>query len=176
MRTPVRRGFTILELLIVIGILLAIGSLVLVNVLGASEKADLKLARAQLQAFENALETFRVEVKRWPTEEEGLAVLWSKDAIANEDDKAKYGGPYLKEPKPKDAWGNAWIYRTPSTIIEGANFDIVSIGPDGQEGTEDDISNHDGRKESGNDDFSDFSGGSGASGTSGGSGGAASGG
>ena len=154
---PRRRGFTILELLIVIGILLAIGSLVAVNVLGASEKADLKLARAQLQAFESALEQFRVEMKRWPTEEEGLTVLWSKEALANDDDKARYGGPYLKEAKPKDAWGNAWVFRVPSTIIEGQPFDIVSNGPDGQEGTEDDISNHDGRKES-SDDFSKFSG------------------
>jgi len=154
---PRRRGFTILELLIVIGILLAIGSLVAVNVLGASEKADLKLARAQLQAFESALEQFRVEMKRWPTEEEGLTVLWSKEALANDDDKARYGGPYLKEAKPKDAWGNAWVFRVPSTIIEGQPFDIVSNGPDGQEGTEDDISNHDGRKES-SDDFSEFSG------------------
>ncbi|MEY4117289.1 MAG: type secretion system protein GspG [Planctomycetota bacterium] len=161
MRTkPRRRGFTILELLIVIGILLAIGSLVAVNVLGASEKADLKLARAQLQAFESAIEQFRVEMKRWPTEEEGLAVLWSKDALANDDDKAKYGGPYLKEPKPKDTWGNVWVFRVPSTILEGQPYDIVSNGPDGQEGTEDDISNHDARKES-SDDFSEFSGGGG---------------
>ena len=159
------RGFTILELLIVIGILLAIGSLVLVNVLGASEKADLKLARAQLQAFENALETFRVELKRWPTDEEGLSVLWSKEAIATDEDKAKYGGPYLKEPKPKDTWGNAWIFHAPSTVIDGANFDIISIGPDGQEGTEDDISNHDGRKEAGGDDFGDFSGSDSSSGS-----------
>ena len=166
-RSPRRAGFTILELLIVIGILLAIGSLVLVNVLGASEKADLKLARAQLQAFENALETFRVEMKRWPTEEEGLAVLWSKEAVASDEDREKYGGPYLKEPKPKDTWGNEWIFRAPSTIVEGANFDIVSIGPDGEEGTEDDISNHDGRAEGGGaDDFSDFSGG-GSSGSGG---------
>jgi len=159
MRTkPRRRGFTILELLIVIGILLAIGSLVAVNVLGASEKADLKLARAQLQAFESAIEQFRVEMKRWPTEEEGLTVLWSKEALANDDDKAKYGGPYLKEPKPKDTWGNVWVFRVPSTILEGQPYDIVSNGPDGQEGTDDDISNHDARKES-SDDFSEFSGG-----------------
>jgi general secretion pathway protein G len=158
MRQIRRRGFTILELLIVIGILLAIGSLVLVNVLGASEKADLKLARAQLQAFENALETFRVEMKRWPTDDEGLAVLWSKEAVSSDEEKSKYGGPYLKEPKPNDTWGSAWIFRAPSTIIEGANFDIISIGPDKQEGTEDDITNHDARKESGDSEFSDFSG------------------
>lgn len=167
-----RRGFTILELLIVIGILLAIGSLVAVNVLGASEKADLKLARAQLQAFEGALEQFRVEMKRWPTEEEGLAVLWSKEALASDEDQARYGGPYLKEPKPKDAWGNVWVFRVPSTILEGANFDIVSNGPDGQEGTEDDVSNQDSRKEAGGDEFGEFSGGGGGStGTSGASGG-----
>ena len=167
-----RRGFTILELLIVIGILLAIGSLVAVNVLGASEKADLKLARAQLQAFEGALEQFRVEMKRWPTEEEGLAVLWSKEALASDEDQARYGGPYLKEPKPKDAWGNVWVFRVPSTILEGANFDIVSNGPDGQEGTEDDVSNQESRKEAAGDEFGEFSGGGGGStGTSGASGG-----
>jgi len=170
MRTkPRRRGFTILELLIVIGILLAIGSLVAVNVLGASEKADLKLARAQLQAFESALEQFRVEMKRWPSEEEGLAVLWSKEALASDEDKARYGGPYLKEAKPKDAWGNPWVFRVPSTILEGQPFDIVSNGPDGQEGTEDDISNHDSRKEAGGDEFGEFSGSGSGSGTSGGS-------
>ena len=167
-----RRGFTILELLIVIGILLAIGSLVAVNVLGASEKADLKLARAQLQAFEGALEQVRVEMKRWPTEEEGLAVLWSKEALASDEDQARYGGPYLKEPKPKDAWGNVWVFRVPSTILEGANFDIVTNGPDGQEGTEDDVSNQDSRKEAAGDEFGEFSGGGGGStGTSGASGG-----
>jgi general secretion pathway protein G len=164
-RRIARRGFTILELLIVIGILLAIGSLVLVNVLGASEKADVQLTRVQLDTFEDALDRFRVEMKR-------LAVLWSKDAIANDDDKAKYGEPYLKEPKPKDTWGSEWIYRAPSTIIEGANYDIVSIGPDKQEGTEDDITNHDGRKDDASGEFSDFAGSSG----SGGSGGSSSGG
>ena len=151
---------------------MANGSLVAVNVLGASEKADLKLARAQLQAFEGALEQFRVEMKRWPTEEEGLAVLWSKEALASDEDQARYGGPYLKEPKPKDAWGNVWVFRVPSTILEGANFDIVSNGPDGQEGTEDDVSNQDSRKEAAGDEFGEFSGGGGGStGTSGASGG-----
>jgi general secretion pathway protein G len=154
-----RRGFTILELLIVIGILIAISGLILVNVLGSSEKADKSLALVQIKAFEGALETFKAEVKRWPTEEEGLAVLWSRDALQEEADRAKWGGPYLKEPKPNDTWGNAWIYRQPSQIIEGFAFDIVSLGPDGQEGTEDDITNHDGKKgEDGEIDesFSDF--------------------
>lgn len=170
MRRPSRRapqGFTILELLIVIGILIAIAGLVLVNVLGASEKADRKLCLAQIKGFEGALEAFKVEMKRWPTEEEGLAALWSKDAISADEEKSKWGGPYLKEPKPKDNWGNAWLYRVPSEI-EGLPFDIVSFGPDGQEGTEDDISNHDDKKNADgevDDSFRDF--GSSSSGSTG---------
>lgn len=159
-RKPIaRRGFTILELLIVIGILIAISGLVLVNVLGASEKADKKLALAQIKAFEGALETFKAEVKRWPTEEEGLSVLWSRDALQEEADREKWGGPYLKEPKPKDTWGNAWIYRQPSQIVEGFPFDIICLGPDGQEGTDDDITNHDDKKNAEgeiDESFSDF--------------------
>ncbi|MBI1304782.1 MAG: type II secretion system protein GspG [Phycisphaera sp.] len=165
MKTRIRRnGFTILELLIVIGILLAIGGLVLVNLLGASDKSDIGLTQVQINTFKNELMKFRVEMKRWPTEEEGLAVLWSKDALANEEDRAKYTRPYLAEPAPRDRWGREWIYRQPSTIVEGADFDVVSLGPDGEEGTEDDITNHTARQDAAGDDFSEFSGGSGASG------------
>ena len=66
--------------------------------------------------------------------------------------------------KPKDAWGNAWIYRQPSQVVEGFAFDIISLGPDGQEGTEDDISNHDDKKNAEgeiDESFSDFTSGSG---------------
>lgn len=154
-----RRAFTILELLIVIGILLAIGGLVLYNVLGASEKADIKLAKAQIQGFERALEAFKLDMKRWPTEDEGLVVLWDKTRLDSDADQSLWGGPYLKEAKTKDAWGSEWIFRAPSTLREGQPYDIVSIGPDRQEGTEDDITNHQGRESTdGSDDFSDFTG------------------
>ena len=139
-----RRGFTILELLIVIGILLAIGGLVLVNVLGASEKADAGNTRIQLQAFEQALEQFKAEMKRWPSEEEGIVVLWSASNLEDDDDRERWGGPYLKKPAPTDLWGHEWIYRQPSEI-EGLDYDLISVGPDGEEGTEDDISIHEGR-------------------------------
>jgi len=155
-----RRAFTILELLIVIGILLAIGGLVLYNVLGASEKADVKLMQAQIQGFERALEAFKLDMKRWPSEDEGLVVLWDKSRLENEEDQSRWGGPYLKEPRTKDTWGSEWIYRNPSTLREEGGFDIVSVGPDRQEDTEDDITNHQGRESvDGSDEFSDFSGG-----------------
>ncbi|MCA9284755.1 MAG: type II secretion system major pseudopilin GspG [Phycisphaerales bacterium] len=160
-RPTTRRGFTILELLIVIGILLAIGGLVLYNVLGASEKADVKLAKAQIQSFESALEEFKFDMKRWPSEDEGLSVLWSKEKLDAEEDQDKWTGPYLKEPKPKDTWGNEWIYRQPSSV-EGRPYDIISPGPDKQEGTEDDITSNDGRVGTdGSDEFGDFSSGTG---------------
>ena len=89
----VRRAFTILELLIVIGIILAIGGLVLVNVLGASEKADKSLVQAQIQAFNRALEQYKVEMKRYPSEEEGLVVLWNKEQVEDEE-----GGTQLQCP------------------------------------------------------------------------------
>ncbi|MFO0895777.1 MAG: type II secretion system major pseudopilin GspG [Phycisphaerales bacterium] len=168
-------GFTILELLIVIGILLAIGGLVLMNLVGASEKADKKLAMAQMQAFQKAIDQFRLDMKRLPTQEEGLKVLWTKEGM-DETESAKWGGPYLQEPKPKDTWGNDWIYKNPAEI-EGVEFDIISIGPDREEGSDDDISLAKERvKNAGGDDaFSDFkpagSGGSGSGGSSGAGGG-----
>jgi general secretion pathway protein G len=158
-RRPVaRRGFTIIELLIVIGIILAIGGLVLVNVSGANDKADVRLARVQIQAFNSALEQFKLDMKRFPSEEEGLAVLWNKELVEDEDEAGKWQGPYLKKPAVKDTWGSEWVYRNPSEI-EGVAYDIVSLGPDQEEGTDDDITSNDGMVgEDGEtlDEFSDF--------------------
>ncbi len=141
---PIRRGFTILELLIVIGIILALGGLVLYNVIGAGEKADLKLVKVQIQSFSQALDNFKYDMKRLPTTEEGLRALVSKDVIEDEEDQSKWSGPYLKDFKPEDTWGHEWLYRAPSEISEDKPYDIISFGPDGQEGTDDDITNQDG--------------------------------
>ena len=68
--------------------------------------------------------------------------------------------PWLLNPAPKDAWGREWIFNIPSET-EGLDFDIVSIGADGEEGTDDDITNHDARKAAEGDDLGEFSGSSG---------------
>lgn len=155
-RSPRRRAFTILELLIVIGILLAIGALVVINVMGTQEKADKKLTIVQLQAFRNAIDQFRADMKRIPTQEEGLKVLWSREGL-DENDAQRWGGPYLSDPKRVDAWGTEWIYKVPAEI-EGIEYDIISAGPDRQEGSEDDISlaRERARSAGGDDAFSDF--------------------
>lgn len=138
-----RRGFSLIELLIVIAILLAIGGLVVVNLLPAREQADADLTRVQIKAFEDAIEYFQMDMNRFPTEEEGLRALWSRDAIEDEDDADNWKRAYLKDPVPTDKWGNEWIYRYPGEIRGEQYYDIISIGPDGEEGTEDDITNHD---------------------------------
>ena len=168
-RPAARRAFTILELLIVIAILLAIGGLVLVNVLGQQDRADEGLVKVQMKSFENAFDQFRADMRRYPTEEEGVAALWSKSVIEDEADAEAWKGPYLREPSPNDQWNNAWVYRSPSEI-EGLPYDLISMGPDGEEGTDDDISNNDDRMgEDGglSDDFAEFGGGESGAGSGG---------
>ena len=153
-----RRAFTILELLIVIAILLAIGGIVLINVLGAQDRADIGVTQVQMQALVDAMKQFRVDMKRYPSEDEGVAVLWSSSALDDEEAGSAWGGPYLEKPVAQDQWGNAWVYRNPSET-EGLPYDLVSNGPDGEEDSDDDISIHDdmmGEDGEMGDDFSDF--------------------
>ena len=154
-----RRGFTLIELLIVIAILLAIGGLVVVNLIprGEQERADLQLV--QFDLIDGALQNFRLDLSRWPTEDEGLAALWDSEILEEEEDIQRWRGPYLKDKIAKDQWGNELIYRYPGTERGESFFDIVSIGPDREEDTEDDITNHDRiRDEEGeiSEDFEDF--------------------
>jgi len=140
-RRTTRRALTLIELLIVIAILLAILGLVVVNLLPAKAGADADLTRVQIGAMSDAMRRFNLDMGRYPLEEEGLRVLWTS-ADLDDDDRARWRGPYLEQPVPTDPWGNEWIYRAPSELIEGMPFDIVSMGADGEEGTTDDLHNH----------------------------------
>ena len=141
-RTTYRHAFTLIEVMIVIAILLAIGGLVVVNVIPRGEQADIDLQKADLKGIESALQHFKLDMKRWPTEEEGLAALTSKEAITDEEDAAHWRGPYLEIPSQKDRWGQELVYRFPGEIRGEAYYDLVSAGPDRQPGTDDDINNH----------------------------------
>jgi len=139
-----RRGFTLLELLIVIMILLALGGLVLVNLMGVAEQSDIDLQKVQFDQVNEAMKRFKLDMKRYPTEEEGLQALWNSEALQAEEDLNQWRGPYMENPITEDQWGNELIYRNPSQIREGEGYyDLVSVGPDGEEGTDDDITNHD---------------------------------
>ena len=138
-----RRGFTLIELLIVIAILLAIGGLVVVNLLPAKDQADIDLTRVQIDQFNGALSRFKLDMGRFPTDEEGLPALWSSDVLEDEEEMVNWKGPYLESPSPRDRWNSEWVYHNPSEERGEGFYDIISLGPDREEGTEDDITNHD---------------------------------
>lgn len=136
------RGFTLIEVLIVIAILLAIGGLVVVNLIPQKEKADIDLQKIQIADIDKAMKMFKLNMNRWPTEDEGLAALTDKSVIQDEGEQSQWRGPYLETPVLQDHWKHDLIYRNPSERGEGL-YDIVSMGPDGEEGTADDIANFD---------------------------------
>jgi general secretion pathway protein G len=121
-----QRGFTLLELLVVMVIIGLLAGYVGPRFFAQIGKSEVKSARAQIQALEKALDQFRLDVRRYPTTEEGLAAL--NMAPAGE---SKWAGPYLRKAIPEDPWGNAYQYRSPG---EHAEFDLFSFGQDGQPG------------------------------------------
>jgi general secretion pathway protein G len=124
-----KKAFTIIELMVVITIIGILASLVAPKFMGKLETAKVKTTKAQLEMFSTSLDSFNLDTGRYPTESEGLKVLWTKTK-----DIRGYDGPYLPKPVDTDAWGNPYIYKT--TSDEHA-FDIISYGKDGKEGGED---------------------------------------
>lgn len=138
-RRAARPGFTLIEVMIVIAIVLALTGLIGVAVLGRRDSAKKDTAKIELNTIKNALDLFRHDFDRYPKDEEGLSVLWDKSKLDPEADVNKWQG-YLKDPLPNDRWGHPWGYRQQSEHNDDATrFDLWSFGPDGQEGTDDDI-------------------------------------
>jgi general secretion pathway protein G len=124
------RGFTLLELLVVVAIIALLAAYVGPKYFSQVGKSEQAVAKSQIGAFSRALGAYRLDVGSFPSTEEGLAALLVKPASAT-----KWNGPYLEGAVPVDPWGNAYEYRSP-----GANgdFDIVSYGKDKQPGGEGD--------------------------------------
>jgi general secretion pathway protein G len=122
-----RAGFTLLELLVVIVIIGLLAAYVGPKYFSQLGKSEVTVARAQIDAFEKSLDTFRLDVGRYPTTEEGLnALMTAPPALA-----AKWNGPYLKKGVPLDPWGHAYHYHAPGSKAE---YEIVSLGKDGEPG------------------------------------------
>ena len=120
-------GFTLLELLVVIVIIGLLAAYVGPKYFSQLGKSEATVAKAQIEAFEKSLDTFRLDVGRYPTTEEGLAALMA----APSNVAGKWNGPYLKKGIPQDPWGHPYQYRSPGTR---GDYDIVSTGKDGQPG------------------------------------------
>jgi len=126
-RTQRRDGFTLLELLVVIVIIGLLAAYVGPKYFAQLGKSEVTVAKAQMEAFEKSLDTYRLDVGRYPTSEEGIGALMAAPAAAG----AKWNGPYLKKGVPADPWGNPYQYRAPGAKAE---YEIVSLGKDGQPG------------------------------------------
>jgi len=122
-----RAGFTLLELLVVIVIIGLLAAYVGPKYFSQLGKSEVTVTRAQIEAFDKSLDTFRLDVGRYPTTEEGLNALMTAPPAA----AAKWNGPYLKKGVPLDPWGHAYQYRAPGTK---GDYEIVSLGKDGQPG------------------------------------------
>ena len=133
-----RRGFTLIEVLLVLVILVIIGSLAVVAYGPIRRSALEKAAEAQIKAFKTPLQAYSIELGDFPGTSQGL------DALRNQpSDLAvpeKWNGPYLDSEVPLDPWGNPYRYENPGKYqIDWP--DIWSYGADGMDGTEDDIGN-----------------------------------
>ncbi|WP_456401657.1 type II secretion system major pseudopilin GspG [Persephonella sp.] len=127
------RGFTLLELLVVIVILSLIAALVIPKITGRVDEAKIDTTKVQLKELKRTLEMYKLDNGMYPTTEQGLKALVEKPKIPPEPKKWKQ---YL-DTLPKDAWGNDFVYISPA---EKHPFELKSKGPDGELGTEDDIS------------------------------------
>jgi len=120
------RGFTLLELLVVMVIIGLLAGYVGPKYFAQVGKSEIKAARAQIDALEKALDQFRLDTGRYPSTEEGLAVLVTRPA-----NESRWDGPYLKKAIPMDPWGRPYQLKAPG---EHGEIDLFSYGKDGQPG------------------------------------------
>ncbi|MDP1956264.1 MAG: type II secretion system major pseudopilin GspG [Polaromonas sp.] len=120
------RGFTLLELLVVVVIIGLLAGLVAPRYFDSVSKSKAKIAQAQIESLDKALDQYRLDVGSYPSAEQGLAALNTQPSGVS-----KWQGPYLKKALPMDPWDKAYIY-----VLQagGSAIDIVSYGADGKPG------------------------------------------
>lgn len=120
------RGFTLLELLVVMVIIGLLVGYVAPMYFKQVGKSEVKTAKAQIEAFGKALDQYRLDTGHYPTTEQSMNALITKPA-----DEGRWDGPYLKKKVPQDPWGKDYQYKQPG---DHGEFDIVSLGKDGVPG------------------------------------------
>ncbi len=121
-----QRGFTLLELLVVMVIIGLLAGYVGPKYFAQIGKSEVKTARAQIDALGKALDQYRLDTGHYPSTEQGLAAL-----NAAPSGEAQWAGPYLQKNVPLDPWGKAYQYKSPG---EHGEYDLFSLGKDGQPG------------------------------------------
>ncbi len=119
-------GFTLLELMVVMVIIGMLAAYVAPRYFAQVGKSETKLARAQIDAIEKALDQYRADTGHYPSTEQGLVAL-----VTRPGNEPKWAGPYMKREVPADPWGRPYIYKQPG---EHGELDISSLGSDGRPG------------------------------------------
>ncbi|PJK09225.1 type II secretion system protein GspG [Lysobacteraceae bacterium NML120232] len=127
-----QRGFTLLEMIVVLVIIGLIMGLVGPRLFGQADKAKVQTAETQVKMLRGALQTMRLDIGRVPTAEEGLSLL--NNAPSDPRIAQRWRGPYLDEALPEDPWGNPYQYSP--TASGSSPFSLYSFGADGQSGGE----------------------------------------
>jgi general secretion pathway protein G len=125
-QSSIPRGFTLIELMVVVVILGLLATMVMPKVLSKPEKARRTKAVAEIRIMQSALAMFKTDTGRFPTTAEGLPALVTDPGVSGYDKEG-----YL-ERVPTDPWGNKYIYICPG--IRGKDYDLVSLGKDGEDG------------------------------------------
>lgn len=131
-----QKGFTLLEIMVVIVILGVLASLVVPNLMGNKDKADRQKVVSDVIALENALDMYRLDNSVYPSTDQGLEALVEEPTGTPAPRNYREDG-YIRR-LPQDPWGNDYVLNSPG---ENGRIDIFSVGPDGEEGTDDDIGN-----------------------------------
>jgi general secretion pathway protein G len=116
----------LLELLVVMVIIGLLAGFVGPRMFAQIGKSEVKVARAQLDALQKALDQYRIDTGRYPATDQGLAAL-----VVKPQDEPRWSGPYLAKSVPRDPWGRDYQYRSPG---EHGDFDLLSAGKDGRPG------------------------------------------
>jgi len=144
MRRYRREGFTLIEVLLVVMILAMLAAFVVPNVMRAGDRARIQATQGAIGPagpIATALKMFKLDVGRYPTSDEGLAALVEKPSTLEDTEAERWGGPYIERADMlKDPWGHEYGYKFPGEV-NTESYDLWSNGPDGQEGTDDDIRN-----------------------------------
>jgi general secretion pathway protein G len=128
------KGFTLIELMVVIVILGILAGLVLPRFMGRTEEAKKTKARLQIENLEGALKLYKLDIGTYPTTEQGLEALVQKPSTGAVPKNWREGGYLEKAKVPEDPWGRPYVYMSPG--IKNRDFDLKSLGADGEEGGE----------------------------------------
>jgi general secretion pathway protein G len=136
-----RRGFTLMELLVVLAILVLLMAMVAPRVLKFLGKSDISVTKSQIGNLKKSLDLYMADCRRYPTTEQGLQALIAPPAMGETGGSVRgWDGPYLDgDMVPADPWGLPYGYSFPPTRGRGPGPDIWSCGPDNMDGTEDDL-------------------------------------